>query len=52
MTRLGDAKMPTLRDKINSQELVTVVEDKKVKVKKVIVGGSKRVKTKVGKITN
>lgn len=52
MSTLGDAKLPTLREKLNAQELNEVVKNKEVKVKKVTVGASKRVKTKVGKITS
>ncbi len=50
MSTLGDAKMPTLRDKINQQEIKESVKEKQVKVKKVSVGNAKRVKTKVSKL--
>ena len=33
MTTLGDAKMPTLRDKINAMEVKETVKEKTVKVK-------------------
>ncbi len=47
MTTLGDARMPTLKDKIENQALKEAVVEKKVKTKKLVVGAAKRVKTKV-----
>ena len=48
MSTLGDARMSTLRDKI--ENLKEGAKEKTVKVKKIVVGASKRSKVKVKKL--